>query len=149
MANKKRIFLNLHNKLALREASQTSKALLTLFHIGLIFNWIFVYSNLYPVIAILPLVLILLYEQVKKTPFTKSALQFAWKRLILHAIIISGTAIYGILVGLEQNAIIQAYILQSYILVPLAGYDAYHTYKGGLGLELLRPLKEKIRKIRG
>lgn len=149
MAKNKKIYLNLHNKLALPEASQTSKALLTLFHIGLIFNWIFVYSGLYPLIALLPLVLILLYEQVKKTAFSESALYFAWKRLILHAIIILGTAIYSLLFGLTESMLIQAYILQSYILIPLAGYDAYQTHKGGLGLELLRPLKEKIRKIRG
>jgi len=148
-ATNRKIYLNLHNKMALPDANSTSRTLFTLFHAGLLLNWLFVFSRLLPVVALLPLIIILLYEKTKKTPFSESALLFAWKRFVFHAIIIIGTALYGLLTGFTQEMLIQAYILQSYALIPLAGYDAYRTYQGGLGLEPLRPIKEKIRKIRG
>lgn len=135
--------------MALPEASGTSKSLLTLFHVGLLINWIFVFGQLLPVVGFLPLLVILIYEKTKKTPFTETALMFAWKRFVFHAIIIIGTGLYAVLTGYTHDLLIQAYILQSYALIPLAGYDAYRTYQGGLGLEPFRPLKEKIRKIKG
>lgn len=135
--------------MALPEANKTSKALLTLFHVGLFLNWIFVWQGLLPVIGIIPVTLILLYEQVKKTPLSESALHFAWKRLIFHAILIVSIAIFSVGTSFSQEMFRQAYILLSYVLIPLSAYDAYRTYQGGLGLELLRPLKEKVRKIRG
>lgn len=135
--------------MALPDANSTSKSIFTLFHIGLLLNWIFVFSGMLPLVSILPLIIILIYEKAKKTPFSESALRFAWKRFVFHGILIIGTATYSVLTGFTQEMLIQAYILQSYILIPLAGYDAYRTYQGGQGLEPLRPIKEKIRKIRG
>ncbi|MAF31401.1 MAG: hypothetical protein CMF60_04270 [Magnetococcales bacterium] len=149
MKRTRKIFIHMPYKLNLPEASARSRVLLSMFHVCLLFNWLFVTVGLLPLAGLLPVLIILLYEHQKKTAFTQTAVHFAWKRFIFHVIIILLTALYALISSFSEPQLIQAYILQAYVLIPLAGYDAYQTFKGGLGLELLKPLREKIRKIRG
>ncbi len=140
------IYINLHNKLALNEAPKTSRALFTLFHLSLAQSYFFVFSSLYPIIGIVPSVVLLAFEYRRKNAYTQSAFTFAYKRLILH---ISGVIFTGIYLAITVGNIDptnQAWFLLSYIMLPLAGYDAYCTNRGGLGLNMIRPIQEKIRK---
>ncbi|MFT7144311.1 MAG: hypothetical protein ACI8QY_000360 [bacterium] len=143
---KNKIYINLHNKLALPEASSSSRALLAIFHISLAINWVFIFTQLYPIAGLVPAALVLAIEYKRKTPFTQTAFNFALKRYYLHISLIVATCIYIFLMTGKISPMNQAWFLLCYILIPLSAYDAYCTFRGGLGLKVLRPLLETIRK---
>lgn len=140
------IHLNLHNKLALPEASTSSRALLCIFHGALAANWFFALLHMYPVVGIIPAAIVLIIEFKRKTAFSKSAFKFALSRFYLNITLISIAGSYTFFTVGQITPHNQAWLLLCYILLPLAIYDAYCASKGGLGLKIMRPLQEKIKR---
>lgn len=141
-----KIYLNLHNKLALSESPKSSRALITTIHLALAMNWAFVFFDFLPIIGILPAFIAWIIERKKKSPFAIEALNFAKNRILLHIGIIFALVIYSLFSDLSIYLSNPQWIATAAFLVILALYDAYYTYKGGLGFKLIRPLTEQIKR---
>lgn len=141
-----KIYLNLHNKLALPEGDQSSRALLSVVHIAFACNWLSTFFGILPLAGLLPIAIALWVESRRHNPFAKEALNFAKERLYLTLGIIFALIFYtvGVQKGIQTNNLV--WLSASTLFTLLSLYDAYYTYKGGLGLKLIRPIKEQIKR---
>lgn len=137
---KYKFHLQMPYKLALSEATHSDKVLLSAVHLSLALNWVFSLLHIFPIIGFLFALGFWVVVKKRESPFSNSAISFARRRLLFHFFaILTVVSVYFFSQNNEGHSF-QAQLLLSYVLIPLALYDTYHTSKGGLGLSLIRPL---------